>query len=180
MCSEECNSALSGYFDLRCRTLRRLHRGGFGLEFAGDTEESSDGDRNGGGAPQVLFSDDPAAWEVALTRPPHARRTSAAVRKDKGFENERSSGDVTNTRQGRGEMSEEILSVDASGHEIIMEEVASNSLHELDRIRLNLVSLRDAVQIGAEGLHASQGWKDQPHNSWTIYSPAGCRIEEVR
>ncbi len=162
-----------------------MHRGGLGIEFAGDTQESSDGARNGEGTGNkrskvAPFSDDPAAWEVALTRSPHALRTSAAVRKDKDIENERSTGDGTNTLQDRGEISEGILSGDAPGHESVAEEVAWKNLQDLGRIRLNLVSLRDAVQIGAKGDHASKEWEERTHSSWTIYSPAGCQIEKVR
>jgi len=162
-----------------------------GLEFAEYGQESSDGARNDEregsnrssnvAMEALLFSDDPTAWEAALTRSPQALRTSETVKNEEKMEDDRSSGDGTNTRQGRGEMLKEILPDVASGHGSMTTEVTLESLHELDRIRSNLVSLRDAVQISTEDLHAPEEKGEQrTHHSWTVHSPAGCRLEEVR
>lgn len=133
----------------------------------------------------LLYSDDPRAWEAALTRPLLAKRTSAAVTNDKGDESGRNSEHDADVRDDHGEISQEVVWDEDSDHVRVTEEVSSETLAELDRVRLNLLHLRDAVQSHPEGLHRRTEGEEteedpqQPHRSWTIHSHDDCRMEEV-
>ena len=166
--SRDCNTALSEYADLRCRTLTGLH---FRESAVPDTS---------------LRSEDPTAWEAALLGASLAHEASTVVwdEGEKGGEGKNVQGD---DRPGQLDM--------GLRHEL--DRIRSKLVSLRDAVWTGSKTLQiqyeradglDLADLQRSEFHPSQQrWRrnvgeSEPEKtcySWTVHSQDGCHIEEV-